>query len=129
MRRYSEVREVTQDDLDELKHVNNVRYVQWIQDISKSHWFKVTSPEIRQKMIWVVKNHNITYHQSAVLGDSVALETYIKENKGPISTRIVEIKNNKTGQLLVSASTEWCLLNGQSFRPKRVPESVKELFQ
>ncbi|MCJ7756968.1 MAG: thioesterase, partial [Gillisia sp.] len=25
---------VTKEDLDELQHVNNVRYVQWIQDIA-----------------------------------------------------------------------------------------------
>jgi len=34
---------VTKEDLDELQHVNNVRYVQWIQDIAKAHWENVSS--------------------------------------------------------------------------------------
>ncbi|WP_222984354.1 acyl-CoA thioesterase [Flagellimonas meishanensis] len=129
MRHYSETLEVCQDDLDELDHVNNVRYVQWIQDISKNHWFAATTEQMRQTMIWVVKNHNISYHQPAILGDVVSVQTHIQENKGPLSIRIVEIRNNKTGQLLVSASTEWCLLDATTFRPKRVPESVTALFQ
>ena len=128
MRLYRENREVVQQDLDELNHVNNVRYIQWIQDISKSHWFAVTTEAMRQSIIWVVKNHNVTYHRPALLGDSVLIETHIKENKGPVSVRIVNIKNNKTGQLLVSASTEWCLLDATSLKPKRVPDPVKELF-
>ena len=28
---------VTSDHLDELKHVNNVQYLQWVQDIAGAH--------------------------------------------------------------------------------------------
>ncbi|MFC4220029.1 acyl-CoA thioesterase [Flagellimonas marina] len=129
MQTYTESFEVRLQDLDDLNHVNNVRYVEWIQEISKNHWQDVTTEEIRKDMVWVVKNHNISYHKSAFLGDSIEMNTYIKSNKGPISTRVVEIKDNKTGQLLVNAHTEWCLLDAKTFRPKRVPESVKKLFE
>ncbi|MDC6364926.1 MULTISPECIES: thioesterase family protein [Flavobacteriaceae] len=128
MQSYTEVFDVVPTDLDELDHVNNIRYVEWIQEISKKHWFKVTTEEIRKEMIWVVKKHTISYHKSAVLGDSIKINTYIKETKGPLSIRIVEIKNNKTEAVLVNACTEWCLLDAQTFRPKRVPESVQKLF-
>ena len=128
MQLYRENREVVQADLDELNHVNNVRYIQWIQDISKNHWYAATTEAMRKELIWVVKNHNVTYHHPALLGDLLEIETYIQENKGPISVRNVRIKNNKTNQLLVSANTEWCLLDATSFKPKRVPEFVKELF-
>lgn len=129
MQTYTESFEVRLQDLDDLNHVNNVRYVEWIQEISKNHWQDVTTEEIRKDMVWVVKNHNISYHKSAVLGDSIEMNTFIKSNKGPISTRVVEIKDNKTGQLLVNAHTEWCLLDAKTFRPKRVPESVQKLFE
>lgn len=129
METYTETFEVQLQDLDDLNHVNNVRYVEWIQEISKNHWQEVTTEEIRKEMVWVVRNHNISYHKSAVLGDTIQMITYIKSNKGPISTRIVEIKDHKTGQLLVNAHTEWCLLDAKTFRPKRVPESVQKLFE
>lgn len=129
MQTYTETFDVVVEDLDDLNHVNNIRYVEWIQEISKNHWQKLTTQEMRDEMVWVVKNHNISYHKSAVLGDTIQMNTYIKSNKGPISTRVVEIKNNKTGQLLVNAHTEWCLLDAKTFRPKRVPEPVQNLFK
>lgn len=129
MQTFSEIFDVTVDDLDDLDHVNNIRYVEWIQDISKNHWQQVTNEDIRKGMVWVVRNHHISYLRSAVLGDTIQVTTHIKGNKGPISTRIVEIHNKNTGELLVKAATEWCLLDAVTFRPKRVPESVQELFK
>ncbi|WP_420322778.1 acyl-CoA thioesterase [Flagellimonas sp.] len=128
MQSYTEVFAVTQDDLDELNHVNNIRYVEWIQDISKKHWFQATDEATRRDLVWVVKNHNIAYHQSAKLGDTIQMQTYIEETKGAISKRVVTIKNNKTNALLVKGITEWCLLDATTFKPKRVPAAVQQLF-
>ncbi len=128
MKNYSESFDVVPSDLDDLNHVNNIRYVEWIQDISKKHWNKATTEDIRKSMIWVVRNHHISYLKSAVLGDTIEISTYIAQNKGPISARVVEIKNKNTRELLVKATTEWCLLDAVSFRPKRVPEAVHKLF-
>ncbi|MGW9686505.1 acyl-CoA thioesterase [Flagellimonas sp. 2504JD1-5] len=128
MQSYTEVFAVTKDDLDELNHVNNIRYVEWIQDISKKHWLQVTDEATRKGLIWVVKNHHIAYHLSAKLGDTIQVQTYIEETKGAISKRVVAIKNNKTNALLVKGITEWCLLDAITFRPKRVPEVVQQLF-
>jgi len=128
MKTYSEAFDVMPNDLDDLNHVNNIRYVEWIQEISKRHWNLVTTEAMQKSMIWVVRNHNITYHKSAVLGNTVLINTYIAKNQGPISTRVVEIKNKETNELLVKAVTEWCLLDAQTFRPKRVPEEIQALF-
>nr|WP_298999062.1 acyl-ACP thioesterase domain-containing protein [uncultured Allomuricauda sp.] len=129
MRFYDKTLTVGTDDLDELNHVNNIRYIDWVQQISKEHWEKATTPEIRSELIWVVRKHEVSYFKSAVLEDVLTLHTYISQNKGPISTRIVEIWNNKTNDLLVKASTDWCLLDASTFRPKRVPEQVATLFE
>ncbi|MBO0329658.1 acyl-CoA thioesterase [[Muricauda] lutisoli] len=128
MKTYTESFDVIPNDLDDLNHVNNIRYVEWIQDISKKHWTHVTTEEIQNSMIWVVRNHNITYHKSAVLGNTILINTFIASNKGPISTRVVEIKNKETDELLVKAVTEWCLLDAKTFRPKRVPKEIEALF-
>ena len=129
MQVYSEVFDVTDDDLDELNHVNNIRYVEWLQEISKKHWNKVATEDMQNTMVWVVRNHHISYHKSALLGHTIQINTYIESNKGPISTRVVEIKNRDTGELLVKGVTEWCLLDAKTFRPKRVPEEINNLFQ
>ena len=50
---------VTLDDLDQLHHVNNVRYVQWVQDIAEEHWLLKTSAEITDAYFWVLLKHSI----------------------------------------------------------------------
>nr|WP_299388670.1 acyl-CoA thioesterase [Allomuricauda sp.] len=129
MRTYTESLVVKASDLDQNQHVNNVRYVEWIQEISKSHWEVVVHRDERANMVWVVKNHNISYQRPAFLGDELVLKTHIQETKGPLSYRVVEISNNKTGEVVVKAITQWCLLDAATLKPKRVPEDIQTKFQ
>lgn len=120
---------VQPNDLDDLKHVNNVRYVQWIQDISKEHWKYLTTKDIQERFIWVVLNHNITYKSAAGLGDHILLKTYIENSKGAISTRVVEMYNKTTNVLLVHSKTTWCLLNPETHKPIRISEEIRSIFK
>lgn|SRR5690606_8616575 len=128
MRVHREELVVAPKDLDQLEHVNNIRYVEWIQEISKNHWQRLADQTLRDGSIWVVRNHNISYLRQALLGDRLELTTYVEEFKGALSLRVVEIKNGTNGELLVRALTQWCLLDARNLRPKRVPESVRSLF-
>ena len=128
MNTYSKIITVEETDLDELNHVNNVRYLEWVQAISKEHWEQIVGKNSNEKLIWVVRNHNITYYESAVLNDTVEITTKVSKWKGPISIRQVEMKNNKTDRLLVKARTEWCALHPKTFKPVRVPEDIQRLF-
>ncbi|WP_343486123.1 acyl-CoA thioesterase [Allomuricauda sp. d1] len=120
---------VTYKDLDELNHVNNIRYIEWIQEISREHWQKVSKKQFDHAFLWVVRKHDITYHHAAQENDNLLVSTHIALFHGPISKRIVEIKNNKTGQLLVRSITDWCLVDKVDLRPKRIPESMSSLFE
>lgn len=120
---------VEKDDLDDLDHVNNVRYVQWIQDISKEHWQHKVPKNLQKGKIWVVLNHNITYKSSAILGDAILIKTHIAATKGAISTRIVEMFNEKTKELIVYSETKWCLLNEETLRPTRISEEIQDVFR
>ncbi len=128
MRIYEKSITVTADDLDELQHVNNVRYLQWIQDISKEHWELLAPDHVREEVVWVVMNHNISYKRAAFLGDELLMKTYIEGNKGATSIRRVEILKRENTQLLVESKTEWCLLNAKTQRPIRISETIKTLF-
>ncbi|QXP52936.1 acyl-CoA thioesterase [Cellulophaga sp. HaHa_2_95] len=121
--------QVTQDDLDDLHHVNNVRYVQWIQDIAKEHWREKAPKELLEQSIWVVKSHFIEYKRAAVLDDIIDIKTYIKESKGALSIRMVEMHDQKTKQLLLKSKTEWVLLDSQSNRPIRVSDDIIAIFK
>ena len=119
---------VSEDDLDELNHVNNVRYLQWIQDVSKEHWQILVSPEQQRAMVWVVMRHEIDYKNAAVIHDKLRLKTHIDRSRGATSVRIVEIVNTKTDTMVARSSTQWCLLNSTSFRPMRIPKDIIAIF-
>ncbi len=116
---------VTESDLDELQHVNNVVYLAWVQEVAKKHWQSVTSEQQRLDFIWVALRHEIDYLAPARLGDELRLVTYVEAFKGPISIRCVDIYHQD--RTLVKAKTKWCLVDGH-FRPKRVPDTLAALF-
>lgn len=122
MKVYQTERIVKKSEIDDLNHVNNVVYVQWIQDVAGMHWFELVKENPQEDCIWVVLRHEIDYLGSAILGDTITLKTWVGVTQGVKSIRHVEIlKNNK---VLVKAQTIWCLLDGKTMRPKRIDESV-----
>ncbi|MFD2516298.1 acyl-CoA thioesterase [Salinimicrobium flavum] len=125
---YTHHRKVTKDDLDDLNHVNNVIYVQWIQDIAKEHWEVRATEQLKKEFIWVVIRHEIDYKKQAFLGDEILIETYVGETTFVTSERFVNIKNAKTGEVLVAAKSMWCLLDAASKRPTKITEDLRSVF-
>lgn len=128
MKVYTKTLQVTEADLDDLDHVNNVVYVQWIQDISKEHWQTVASEALKNEVIWVVSNHNITYKSAAKLHDVIEIKTFISDTKGPLSVRMVQMFLKESGVLLLEAKTKWCMLNTQTLKPTRISKDIEEIF-
>ena len=120
---------VVAEDLDDLNHVNNIRYLEWIQDISKEHWTARTPDQLRKEVVWVVLNHYIEYKNAAFLGDKVEIKTYIAKTKGAISTRVVEMRLENSEAILVKSTTEWCLLNASTFKPMRISDEIRSYFE
>jgi acyl-CoA thioester hydrolase len=119
---------VSQSDLDSRNHVNNVRYVKWVQDLAEAHWLLKTSEDIRRSYYWVMISHHIQYKAEAVLGDTLLLKTFVTESKGVRSIRIVEIYNKSTQKLLTTSETTWCFMSHETNRPTRIPEEINTLF-
>ena len=118
---------VLENELDTLDHVNNVVYVQWIQDISTKHWNDLTKNKPDLNYVWVVTRHDIDYKGQAVLGDEITFETWVGATKGVTSVRHVEIY--KGSVLLAKAATTWCMLHAKTLRPARITESVLKVLQ
>jgi acyl-CoA thioester hydrolase len=119
---------VTKEDLDELNHVNNVRYVQWVNDVAKEHWLQNASEDICKEYFWVLLSHKIEYKNSAVLNDIIKLKTNVIKTEGVTSTRIVEMYLNKTQKLLIKSETKWCLMSSKTLRPIRINSEIANLF-
>lgn len=114
-------------DIDDLNHVNNVVYLQWVNDISERHWDVLADKEIKQKYLWVVLRHELDYLKQAFLGEEITMITWIGESVGVKSVRHVHVYRGNT--VLLKARSTWCLLEQKSLRPTRVKEDILSLLR
>lgn len=119
---------VVPGDIDEQNHVNNTVYLRWVQEVATAHWGAIASSEAQESIGWVVLRHEIDYKAPACLGDSVILRTWVGKATRLTFERFTEIRRSGDGQLLSSARTLWCPINGETGRPIRVPAEVREQF-
>lgn len=118
---------VTETDLDALNHVNNVTYLQWVQNVAQKHWNEIGNVDSNNKYVWVVIRHEIDYFLPAKLNDVITVITYIGDSYGVKSERFVEIK--KGDKILAKAKTIWCLLDKNTMKPIKVPSEIMTILQ
>jgi acyl-CoA thioester hydrolase len=118
---------VTTKDIDDLNHVNNVVYVQWMDKVAFEHWAFLTQNNPLPEYIWVVLKHEIEYLKQAVLGDIITVKTWVGETKGFKSERLMEFYKNNL--LLVKAKTVWGMLDAKNYKPSRIRENVLKVLQ
>lgn len=115
-------------DIDELGHVNNAVWVQWVQHISTSHWFAATAEEHVERYFWMITRHEIDYAGNIALGESVTARTWISEPpKGARFNRNVEFVN-QAGKVLVRSKSTWAIMDRTLGRIVRVPQEITAIF-
>jgi len=119
---------VSEEDLDQLYHVNNVRYVQWVQDIAEAHWLQNVTKDILDNYFWVLVSHHIEYKSEATIGDQLKIKTFVSKSEGVTSIRHVEITNPNTNKTATVSETKWCFMDIKTKRPTRITPEVASLF-
>jgi len=115
--------------IDELGHVNNAVWVQWIQDLATAHWNAAARPEDHAAYLWVVVRHEIDYRANIAVGESALGQTYIPgAPRGATSVRAVEF-TDEAGKPLVAARTTWAMLGRSIQRLARVRPEIIAPFQ
>jgi acyl-CoA thioester hydrolase len=112
------------EHIDELGHVNNAVWVQWIQEVALGHWYSVADPAHQARYLWVVVRHEIDYLRAAVEGETVTGRTWVGEApRGARFDRHMEFVG-EDGKVKVRAVTQWAIIDQSSGRPIRVPAEV-----
>lgn len=118
----------TPAEIDELGHVNNAVWVQWIQEMATSHWQAVANPEHIAAYFWVVTRHEIDYRGNIAAGESVTGQTWIESvPKGAQFDRRVDFVD-AAGKVIVSANTTWAMIDKASGRLARVRPEISGPF-
>jgi acyl-CoA thioester hydrolase len=116
------------EHIDELGHVNNAVWVQWIQEVALAHWYSVADPAHQDDYIWVVVRHEIDYLRAVVEGETVTGRTWVGEAaKGARFDREMEFVGDD-GKVRVRARTTWAIIDKAAGRPIRVPPDVMAPF-
>ncbi|MCA1748404.1 MAG: acyl-CoA thioesterase [Parasphingopyxis sp.] len=116
------------EHIDELGHVNNAVWVQWIQELAVAHWNAVSAPEHVDAYVWVVTRHEIDYLRPAFEGETVTGTTWIEE--GPTGARFNRYAEfaGEDGKAKIRARTTWAMIDRATGRPLRVPKEVAAPF-
>ena len=114
------------EDIDQQGHVNNVRYVQWIQDVAVAHWREAATAEQLEGVTWVVLRHEIDYLRPAFAGEEITARTWVGKASAAKCERFTEI--SRGDEILVRAKSIWCALDSKTFRPRRIDDGIKEKF-
>ena len=116
------------EHIDELGHVNNAVWVQWMEQVAVTHWRSVTKAEHQDAYFWVVVRHEIDYLRAVAEGETIVARTWAGETpQGAKFDRHMEFVG-EDGKPRVRARSWWAIIDKAAGRPIRVPAEVVAPF-
>ena len=116
---YSKTFSIPGSAIDENGHVNNVAYVQWMQDIAIEHYESIggVSPMQLLGATWVVREHRVEYLLPALADEEIEVRTWVENIRRVRSLRKYEFVRKSDKKLLVRGETDWVFVDaGQADR-------------
>jgi acyl-CoA thioester hydrolase len=120
---------IPQSAIDENGHVNNVAYVQWMQDIAVEHYSSIGGVEAQgYDATWVVREHRIEYLLPAYAGQEIEVKTWVENIRRVRSLRKYEFVRKSDSKVLVKGETDWVFVDTKTGKPLPIPEKVSKVF-
>ena len=121
---------VPDEAVDENGHVNNVMYVQWMQDAAVRHYEAMGGRQITIDIgaTWVVRSHMVEYLRPAFASERIKVETWVVNMRRVRSLRRYRFLRSADEQVLVRGETDWVFVDANSGAPRAVPVEVTKLF-
>ena len=123
---------VGDEDLDEMNHVNNLRYLKWCLKAAVSHSSHVgwTSKRYRESGFgFIVRAHKIKYRVPALLNDEIVVRTWIENMEKVSSDRCYQIVHASDGKRLAEAETTWVFVDLETLALTKIPEDIRDAFR
>ena len=119
--------EVTAKDVDRNGHVNNVVYIQWMQDAAVAHARASGCTKASEAVgaTWVVRTHHIEYLSPLFAGDKVTVLTWPANFQRVRSVRKYQFVRARDAAVIARAETDWVFINAKTGRPQSIPEEVR----
>ena len=115
--------------IDEYGHVNNVIYVQWMQDAAIRHGRAVIGDKLAENSGWFAREHRIEYLTPAYQGDEIEVRTWLVEIRRVRVKRKYEFVRKADGKVVARGETQWIYVDLTTGRPLLIPAEMLALFQ
>ena len=112
-------------------HVNNVVYVQWMQDAAVRHARATGGTRLAEAIgaTWVVRTHQVEYLRPAFAGDKLHIMTWVSDFRKVRSLRKYKFIRTNDRAVLIQAQTDWVFVNAATGRPQVIPDDVRQAFK
>lgn len=112
--------------VDRNGHVNNVVYVQWMQDAAVRHAEAAgcLAETLARGATWVARSHTIEYLRPAFAGDRLAVDTWVVDVRRTRSKRRYRFTRAGDARPLAAGETDWVYVDAASGRPRPIPAAV-----
>jgi acyl-CoA thioester hydrolase len=121
---------VTDGVVDQNGHVNNVAYIQWLQDAAIRHaqTSGCMTATTAASASWVVRTHFIEYLAPAFAGETLTVMTWVVNFQRVRSLRKYKIIRAADQTIVARAETDWVFVNAKTGRPLKIPDEVKNIL-
>ena len=113
-------------DIDFMGHVNNARYLTWVQDAVLDHWRNLAPPDAVARHLWVALKHDITYRKPAFLDDEVIATVVLEKIHGARAFYDTIIRRGE--DVLAEVKSSWCCVDSATLRPARIASEIAAHF-
>ncbi len=119
---------VTAEMVDRNGHVNNVVYIQWLQDAAVHHARATGCTQASEVLgaTWVVRTHQVEYLSPAFAGDTIAVLTWVSDCRKVRSLRKYKLIRAGDQRVVAQAETDWVLVDAKTGRPRAIPEAIRQ---
>jgi len=117
---------VPESAVDQNGHVNNVVYVQWMQDVAILHYESAGGNQAMQDAgaTWVARSHHIEYLKPLYAGEDVVALTWVENLRRVRSLRRYQFLRQSDNVLLARGETDWVFIDIASGRPRVILEDI-----
>lgn len=112
-------------------HVNNVQYIQWMQDAAMAHSASLGWPHTRYVELgstWIIRSHSVEYLHSAYDGDELIVYTWVESIKKFRSLRKFKFYRPVDDTVLAQAETMFIFCDLKTGKPRSIPPEVQQAY-
>jgi acyl-CoA thioester hydrolase len=120
--------QVGDEVMDGNRHVNNVAYVQWMQDAAIRHATATgcTGTTTALGATWMARSHRVEYFRPAFAGEMITVLTWVSDIRRVRSLRKYRFLRKADQTVLAEGETDWVFVDATTGRPRAIPDDIRD---